>query len=319
MHCPRLLTIASLIIFASAGMIVQPIAAQDAKSDPFWQHFDERFPEIAGQAEALWAKAAEIAAVQFDPEKEPVAFASRQNLVFHALAVNERDQAIMRKEAKTKAEHDWILSRRDANRQFEKDVETIKTLRAKADGDLTQDDMKAILQTTVSLMQYIYEAQIQANESYLDSVVQDNQSLRDKLAEAENQLETQPKPKPETQTESNPSGSSREAKSGDFKAYLQSNRIVINEEDRPLVDRRKEHDRNHVQITGAIKNQTDKPARFRFQVYGLRADKRVVGLTTITTGVIPPGGVEEIDTKMPVEHSAYVRSVDMREVTVITP
>jgi hypothetical protein len=302
---------ACLLALSLVGLPGEVATAQDEKSDPFWRHFDERFPEIAGKGQELWDKAAEIAKLQID-EADEDAFATRQNLVFQALAVNERDHAIMRKEAKTKAEHEWILSRRDANRQFEKDVETMKALRAKADGDLTQADMQAIMQTTVSLMQYIYEAQIQANESYFESVVQSNEELREKLAEAEKQPEAQPKPEPET--ESNPSGSSRKAKKGDFKAYLQSDRIRVDSD-----DRRSDHDTNHVQITGAIKNQTDKPARFRFQVYGLRADKRVVGLKTITTGVIPPGGVEEIDTKMAVEHSAYVRSVDMRDVTVIEP
>ena len=283
--------------------------AQAEKSDPYWRHFDERFPEIAGQGEELWNKAAEIAKLQLG-EADDDAFATRQNLVFQALAVNERDHAIMRKKAKTKAEHEWILSRRDASRQFEKDVETIKALRAKDDDKLTQQDMTDLLQASVSLMRYIYEAQIQANESYFENVVQENQRLQGKLADAQKQPETPT----QQETESNPSSSSREAKKGDFKAYLQSDRIHID-----VDERRNQYDRNHVQITGAIKNLTSKPARFRFQVVGLRADKRVVGLKTITTPVIPPNGVHEIDTKMPVEHSAYVRGVDMREVQVIEP
>lgn len=288
------------------------VNAQGDKTDPYWRHFDERFPEIAGKGEELWGKAEEIAKLQVDSSEGEAAFATRQNLVFQALAVNERDHAIMRKEAKTKAEHDYILSRRDAAKQFEKDVETIKALRAKADESLTQEDMKILLQASVSLMQYIYEAQIQANESYFESVVQENQGLRDKLAEADKR----PAVAPEPETESNPSGSSRKAKKGDFKAYLQSNRIQIARDDDDR-NRRKDYDRNHVQVTGAIKNLTDKPARFKFQVVALRANKQAIGLKTITTPVIQPGGVHEIDARMPVEHSAYVRSVDMREVQVI--
>ena len=302
----RTLPIVCLLVLLLTGL---PSLAQDAQADPFWKHFDERFPEIAGRGEELWNKAAEIAKLQVG-EADESAFATRQNLVFQALAVNERDHTIMRKEAKTKAEHDYILSRRDAARQFEKDVETIKALRAKEDDALTQEDMTQLLQAGVSLMRYIYEAQIQANESYFESVILENQSLRDKLAEAQKQ----PDPEPESETESNPSGGSRQADKGEFKAYLQTNRIRIDSD-----DRHSEYDRNHVQVTGAIKNQTDKPARFRFQVVGLRSNKQPVGLKTITTPVIPPGGVHEIDTRMAVEHSAYVRNVDMREVQLIQP
>ncbi|MEM9345080.1 MAG: hypothetical protein AAGB26_00555 [Planctomycetota bacterium] len=284
--------------------------AQDEKSDPFWRHFDERYPEIAGKGQELWDKAAEIAEFQVGDGDED-AFATRQNLVFQAMAVNERDQAIMRKRAKTKEEHDYILSRRDAARQFKKDVETIEAIRAKPDEEITQAEVKRLLDACVSLMQYIYEAQIQANEAYFESVIRENSELEDKLAEAEKK----PAPQPVAQeTESKPSGSSRKAKKGDFKAYLQTNRIRIDSD-----DRRHDYDRNHVQITGAIKNQTDKPARFNFQVFGLRSDKTVVGLKTITTPVIAPGAVHEIDARMGVEHSAYVRSVDMRGVMVIEP
>lgn len=293
----------------------QPAFAQDEQSDPYWRQFDERFPEIAGKGEALWQKAHKIAALQVD-EAEEEAFANRQNLVFQALAVNERDHAIMRKEAKTKAEHDWILSRRDAARQFEVDVETIKALRAKPDDELTQADMAQLIEASVSLMRYIYEAQIQANETYFEHVVQENQGLRDKLTDADKQPAPTPEAVTETQTEteSSPSGSSRKAKKSDFKAYLQTNRITVSSD-----NNRKDHDRNHVQITGAIKNQTDKPVRFRFQVLALRSNKQAIGLKTIQTLVIQPGGVHEIDARMAVEHSAYVRSVDMREVMVIEP
>eukprot|EP00752_Nemacystus_decipiens_P013758 g12211.t1 len=314
------------VLTTSNGVTIPPTAAQDgAKSDTYWRHFDERYPEIAGKGEYLWNKAGEIATLQVG-EQDEEAFATRQNLVFQALAVNERDHAIMRKEAKTKAEHDWILSRRDASRQFEKDVETIKALRAKPEGELSQADMTQMLQASVSLMQYIYEAQIQANESYFENVVKENQALQDKLAKQQDQPAVEPKPeskpepeaKPEpeseSETESTPSGGSREAEKGDFKAYLQPDRIKISGD-----NDQNEYDRNHVQITGAIKNQTNKPAKFRFQVLGLRSDKRVVGLKTITTPVIPAGGVHEIDERMAVEHSAYVRGVDMREVTVIEP
>ena len=299
--------IACLIVCCLIGL---PSAAQDdGKTDPFWTHFDERFPEIAGQGQTLWEKAGEIAKLQLG-DTDQDAFATRQNLVFQALAVNERDHAIMRKEAKTKAEHDWILSRRDANRQFDKDVKMIKSLQEIPDGELTQADMKAMLRSSVSLMRYIYESQIQANERYFESVVLENQTLREKLAKAQDT----PAPKPEPETESNPAGSSRKAEKGDFKAYLQTDRIRIDSDDGGHT-----YDRNHVQITGAIKNQTDKPAKFRFQVVGLRSNKQAVGLKTITTPVIPAGGVHEIDERMAVEHSAYVRSVDMREVTVIEP
>lgn len=300
---------ACLLVLSFLALPSVSVTAQDAEGDPYWRHFDERFPEIAGKGEALWQKASEIAALQVD-EADEEAFANRQNLVFQALAVNERDHAIMRKKAKTKAEHDWILSRRDAARQFQVDVETIKTLRAKPDNQVTQADMKQLIEASVSLMQYIYESQIQANESYFESIIQENQGLRDKLADADQQ--PVPTPETETQTESNPSGESRQAKKSDFKAYLQTNRIVVSSD-----DNRKEHDRNHVQITGAIKNQTNKPARFRFQVIALRASKQAIGLKTIETPVIQPGGVYEIDARMAVEHSAYVRSVDMREVMVI--
>lgn len=299
--------LACLFALSLTGLPGAVASAQDEKSDPFWRHFDERFPEIAGKGETLWQKASEIAKLQID-ESDEEAFANRQNLVFQALAVNERDHAIMRKEAKTKAEHDWILSRRDAARQFDADVQTIKALRAKSDNELTQADMTQLIEASVSLMRYIYESQIQANESYFESVIQENQGLREKLAEADKQ----PAPTPEPETESNPGSSSRKAMKGDFKAYLQTNRIVVSSD-----DNRKQHDTNHVQITGAIKNQTDKPARFSFQVVALRSNKQAVGLKTIQTAVIQPGGVHEIDARMAVEHSAYVRSVDMREVMVI--
>ena len=299
--------LACLFAFSLTGL---PSLAQDAKADPFWKHFDERFPEIAGKGEELWNKAAEIAKLQVGQADEE-AFATRQNLVFQALAVNERDHAIMRKEAKTKAEHDWILSRRDAARQFEQDVETIKALRAKPNDALTQEDMTQLLRTSVSLMRYIYETQIQANESYFESVILENQRLRDRIRTTH---EVPLDADTESETESNPSDSRRHANKGDFKAYLQTNRIRIDSD-----DRHSEYDRNHVQITGAIKNQTKKPARFRFQVVGLRSNKQPVGLRTITTPVIPPGGVHEIDTRMPVEHSAYVRNVDMREVQIVEP
>ena len=299
-----------LIVLLASCLTGHSTLAQDGdKADPYWRHFDERFPEIAGQGQALWEKAGEIAKLQVGDTDED-AFDTRQNLVFQALAVNERDHAIMRKEAKTKAEHDWILSRRDANRQFEKDVKMIKSLQEIPDGELTQADVKEMLRASVSLMRYIYESQIQANESYFESVILENQTLRDKLAKAQDT----PAPKPEPETESTPSGGSREAKKSDFKAYLQTDRIRIDSDDGGHT-----YDRNHVQITGAIKNQTAKPAKFRFQVIGLRSNKQPVGLKTITTPVIPAGGVHEIDERMAVEHSAYVRSVDMREVTVIEP
>lgn len=301
--------LACLLALFLLGLNGPTTNAQDDKTDPYWHQFDERFPEIAGKGETLWDKAAQIAALQVDEEDED-AFATRQNLVFQALAVNERDHAIMRKKAKTKAEHEWILSRRDAARQFEKDVETIKALRAKAEDQLTQADIEQLLQASVSLMRYIYEAQLQANESYFESVIQENQGLREKLAEAEQQPEVSPEP----ETESDPSGSSREATRGDFKAYLQTNRIRITSD-----DRRKDYDRNHVQITGAIKNQTDKPARFKFQVVALRSNKQVIGLKTIETPIIAPGDVHEIDARMAVEHAAYVRNVDMRKVQVVEP
>ncbi|MEM9109477.1 MAG: hypothetical protein AAGC72_05585 [Planctomycetota bacterium] len=301
------LMLACLSVLTLCGLKAE---AQGEKTDPFWRHFDERYPEIAGRGQELWDKSAEIAELQVGDGDED-AFATRQNLVFQAMAVNERDQAIMRKEAKTKEEHDYILSRRDAARQFKKDVETIETIRAKPDEEITQAEVKQLLDACVSLMQYIYEAQIQANEAYFESVIRENSELEDKLAEAQNK----PTPQPVAQeTESKPSGSSRKAEKGDFKAYLQANRIRIDSD-----DRRHDYDRNHVQITGAIRNQTGKPARFNFQVFGLRSDKSVVGLKTITTPVIPIGGVHEIDARMAVEHSAYVRSVDMREVIVIEP
>lgn len=304
------LLFACLIVLSLPAVSSRAASTQDAPSDPYWRQFDERYPEIAGKGEELWDKAAEIAALQVD-EADEDAFATRHNLVFQALAVNERDHAIMRKEAKTKAEHDYILSRRDAAKQFKADAETIKAIRAKPDDQLSQDDVKTLLDATVSLMQYIYESQIQANELYFESVVEENHHLQEKLAEAQERPEPTP---PEPATESNPSGSSREAEKGDFKAYLQTDRIKIDSD-----NRRNEYDRNHVQITGAIKNQTDKPARFKFQVVALRANKQAIGLKTITTPVIQPGGVHEIDARMPVEHSAYVRSVDMREVMVIEP
>lgn len=296
----------ALLMFALPS---QDMLAKDTKPDTYWRNFDERYPEVAGKGQELWDKAAEIAALQVG-EGDDEAFATRQNLVFQALAVNDRDHAIMRKEAKTKAEHDYILSRRDAANQFEKDVATIKALRAKPDDALSQADMKSLLEASVSLMRYIYEAQIQANESYFESVVQENQGLRDQLAQAQKQPEAAPEP----ETESNPTASSRSAKKGEFKAYLQTDRIRIDSD-----DRKREHDRNHVQITGAIKNLTNKPARFSFQIVALRSNKQAIGLKTFQTPVIPANGVHEIDTRVAVEHSAYVRSVDMREVMIIEP
>lgn len=304
------------LVVLSLLMPCHSIVAQDAKGDPFWRQFDERYPELAGKGPALWEKAGQLAKLQLGQD-EGEAFATRQNLVFQALAVNERDHVIISKKAKTREEHAWIASRRKANLQFQKDVDTIKALRAKADNTLTQDDMTQLLEASVSLMRYIYESQIQANEKYFESVVQENPTQR-KTAES-----TKDETTSASDSDSPSQAGTRDAKAEDFQAYLQTDRIRIEDDDDddrgPLNRGRNEYDRNHVQITGAIKNLTGKPARFTFQVVGLRANKSVVGLKTITTPVIAPNGVHEIDTKMPVEHSAYVRSVDMREVKIVNP
>ena len=310
---PRLICLLALCLLTAPAVTV---AAQHDDNDLYWRQFDERFPEIAGKGEVLCQKAGEIAALQVDQSDEE-AYASRQNLIFQALAVNERDHAIMRKKAKTKAEHEWILSRRDAAKQFEADVETLKALRTKADSELTQSDLTQLLEASVSLMQYIYESQIQANESYLDTVVQENQTLRKQLAEAKRLAEAEKQPaevQPEPETQSDPKGNSRKANKNDFRIYLQTDRIRIGGQGLG-----NEYDRNRVQITGAIKNQTDKPARFRFQIIARRSNRQAVGLKTIETPIIPPGGVHEIDARMAVEHSAYVRNVDMRSVQIIEP
>lgn len=279
-------------------------AQQDVAPDAYWRKFDQRFPEIAGQGQTIWEKAGEIAALQLG-SKDDNNYNTTQTLIFQALAVHERDKVIARKRATTSEENDWIKSRREASMRFEQNVAQIKQLRKKPEDQLTQADMTRLLRASVAMMQYIYDAQLQAQEAFFEDVINENQKLREAQARRER---SQPDSNPDASADADKDTSTRPAKNGEYRCYLHSNRI--------RVGGNYAYDDNHVSITGAIRNDTDKPARFEFKAVAMRSGNRPVGFKVVKTQLIRPGDSHEIDVHVPVEHSAYVRGVDMRDVRV---
>ena len=284
----------------SITVLSMPMAAQDAApDDAFWKHFDERYPQVAGQGPSLWDRAGKLAEVQHhDTTSE--GYLAAQRIIFQALAVNELDRAIVNAGVKTPEDKARVEARRKAYYQFKEDVDTIEKLRAKPAGDLSQDDMTALMRATVSAMRYIYEARIEADEAYFESVVEENDRLQSKV-NSESKGPVDPPTQPEAEDE--PEG--EQAMHGTYKAYLQGDRIRDNDEG---------YDRNNIRVMGAIKNITDKPSRYSFKIVALRSNGEAIGMKTVKTPVLQPNEVHEVDVRLAVTHSAYFRRVDMRDV-----
>lgn len=315
----------SLPLNAAAAQDQGADEAQD-DADPYWRQFDERYPEIAGRGEELWQKAGELAVVRLG-SRDAKGFDAKRSLFFQALSVHERDLALGHKHADTPEERAWIKARQEAAVRFEQNAALISAIRKKPTAELDEEDINRLVDAVVDVMKYIYDAQIESYESYFEGVVEENESLREQgsaEAEADDKTETDSPGTATTEpgknnreTGQDAPGSLREALGSEYRAYLNADRIRIDSDDDGRFrnrDNDKTYDRSHVQVVGAIKNTSDKATRFSFKVVALRSRDRPIGLATVDTPPLQPGEVYEVDVTVPVENSAYLRGVDLRNV-----
>lgn len=281
------------------------LAQDEAVSDPYWHQFDQLYPQIAGRGEAIWTEAGRRAALQLG-EDDSEAYRSLQRLIFQALAVVERDRKAISERTTDPQQRQWAQSRREAAAAFEKNMDTIKQLRAKPESELTQDDMTQLLRSTVAAMQYIYDAQMEAREVQLGQVVAEQEPVADAAAVT-----------PPQQVEPTPADA-KPASGGTYKAYLQADRIRIDDSGGYNAGRHS-YNRNQVRAVGAIKNLTDHPTAYHFKIIAMRSGNRPIGMKTVETPVLQPGEVREIDEVVPVTESAYLRDVDMQDVRMVSP
>lgn len=298
---PLLITLAVTCVMAlgvAVSLTPHAASAQDQPDAAFWEMFDRHHPDLAGQGPELWREATDKAKERVDGDDD-ARFESMRRLIFQALVQSKLDQ---------RPDQASDEGRQAALAMFKRHVETLDRLNAKAPEDLTPEELRELIRASVGAAQYINEGRIEALELQVAELTGELERMQTQLSELAYKVESGDGGSGDSSDDAG-SGTAQAASKSDYRAYLKYNKIDTGDDNN--------HDRSAVRVVGAIQNRTDKPASFRFKIIPQRSNGESIGLKTVTTPQLKRMEVYEIDERVPVSHSAYVRKVDLQSVEVV--